>query len=212
MDLTGLELTEEQIAKITTLAAEETAGLLSQRDSLLDEKKEAARLKEEAERKAQEAAAKAAKAAGDLETYGANLKKLHAAELETAKARLAQRDEQILSSKRAALVADLAGEFVSPEAGKLMLSGLVSVTMGEDGTPTTVYKGLDGGTVATTADGFKEYLRATESFGAVLKAVDSGGARDGGKPQGGGAAGGSGDDYRANKVSALNDKFKKLGE
>lgn len=216
MDLSkidGLELTDEQRAAIEAQALAdleaETEGLKAKRDELLNEKKEAARKAEEAEQKAREEAVKSARKAGELGELEKNLKAMHAAELAAKDAELAKRDKLILGSRADTVIAELAGEFTAPDVAKRMLAGMVDVSYTDTGTIAMSFKGLDGGAVATDTAGFKEYLRNTEQFAPVLKAIDSSGGGAGGSNSKDSAAGGQGSDFIGATKARLRKKFGK---
>ena len=206
MDLSQLELTEEQRAAILAQHEEATAGLKAKRDELLAEKKAEAEKAAEAERKAQEEAIKAARKAGELGELEKNLSAKFAAQLAEKDAELAKRDKLLLGAQVDGAVSTLAAEFTGAEIGKRLLSGMVEAGYTDTGAVALTFKGLDGGTVATDINGFKEYLRATTEFSPFLKAVDSSGSGAAGSK--GGAAGGSHEpSSRDERVAAINKKF-----
>lgn len=194
MDLTqieGLELSEEQQAAIIALHTKETEGLRANRDSLLEEKREAARLADEATAKAREEAERAqlaeARKAGDLEALEKALTAKGEEERQAIEGKYKALQEQVKGAHRDKLVSDLAGDFVSPEVGKMLLERFVNVSE-NDGAMTATYTDGGGNVITTDQKVFAEWLKSQEAFKTLIKGVNSAGGGAAGSGNGGGAA------------------------
>jgi len=173
-------------AAITAAITEETGGLKSKIDELLNEKKSEKQKREEAEEARKQSELDAAKAAGKIEEVERAIEERWADKYGKLEKQLGERDGEILGGKKETILESLSSKFVSPEAAKLMLSNMVETVRGDNGLVTN-FKGLDGATLTTDASAFMEHLSSQDSFKPLLKGVDSsgGGASGGGKGNGG---------------------------
>jgi hypothetical protein len=186
MDLStidGLELTDEQRAAIEEQAKAdieaEVKGLKSKNDELITEKRlasekaEKARL--DAEEKAREAELEKSRKANDLKTLEETLAKQAKDKLDEVKSQAEAYKQKIIDSKKEAVLAELAPNFVSPEAAKLVLKNMVNVSLGEDATSALEFKGFDGATVSTDSKSFLEWASNNDSLAAMMKPIESAG-------------------------------------
>lgn len=207
----GVELSDEQKAMIDVEAADEVAGLRSQRDSLIGEKKTSLQKAEEAERRAAEIVRKAEEEAarkyGDVQALEQSLAKKYQSEIERRDAEIQKRDQRILGGAKSAAIAELSGKFVAPDAAKLMLGSLVDVSYDENGDVVTVFKGLDGRPVGTSQKDFEAYLAKERAFAPMLVGTTSTGGGATGSSGRGGAAGQS--DYHSRAMAEINARFGK---
>ena len=184
----GVELTDEQKAAIKLDEADEVKGLKAKVEQLLTEKKQTKAQAAEAAEAARLAAEEAARKSGDLQSLEQSLAKKYKAEIEARDAAIAMRDQKILGGAKAAIIAEFAGKFVSPDVARLALDPLIDVSYDDKGEVVTVFKGLDKQPVGTDAKDFETYLSKTPAFAAVLKGVDSSGGGATGATGRGGAA------------------------
>jgi hypothetical protein len=163
------EYTEEQLKELLDKQKQElqeefdkqVAGLKSNRDALLSEKKQ---LEEETQAKIlekEQAAIDAAKKAGDVQK---------ALELEQAKfererselnEKLSKRDELILSSKKEASVKGIVSNFAkNDKLSQLTASQLVDYGFDDNGNVVASFKDLDGNVVADSYDKWLEWAKS----------------------------------------------------
>lgn len=210
MDLSTIEgLSDEQREAVLALHSKETEGLKANRDTLLEEKREATRLAEESAAKAKAEAEKAAiaeaKKAGDLKALEQSLAEQSASKEAALNAELDKYKGLVLGGKRDAEIAELSGMFASPEAGKMLLGQMVEVSPSDNGTVTT-FKDASGNVISTDRKVFADWLKGQEAFKSLIKGVDSaGGGANGGTSGNGGA--GTSTDPRSKKIAEINAKF-----
>ena len=180
-------------------------GLEAKVDELLTEKKTEAARRKEAEEAAKVKELEAAKSAGKIEEVEAALSQQWGEKYAKLEQQLQERDNEILTSNKNAVLESLASSFTSPEAAKLMLNSMVETVRGDSGIVTN-FKGLDGQVVTTDAKTFSEYLSNQDSLKPLIKGVDSsGGGASGGKGSTGGA-GGSEDSVKGRLQARLAEK------
>ena len=185
----GVELSDEQKAAIKLDEADEVKGLKSKVDQLLTEKKQAKSQAEQAAEAARIAQEESARKTGDVQALEQSLAKKYQSEIERRDAEIQKRDVRILGGAKSGVIAELSGKFVAPDAAKLMLGSLVDVSYDEKGEVVTVFKGLDGQPVGTSAKDFEAYLAKEKAFAPMLVGTTStGGGAPGSAGRGGAAA------------------------
>lgn len=172
--------TQADIDKIHADNAEATAGLKSNHDKLLSEKKEAQRLKEESDNEARLAREETARKSGDVEAVEKSLNEKHTLAMTAVTDKLKARDMLILDGRKESIINDLAGKFIdsSKSIGKTILGNMVDVSYNEAGQPVTIYKG-DNGFTTSELKSFEEYLDSNSAFQPLLKGrqMEGGGRR-----------------------------------
>lgn len=160
-------------------------ALKRKNDELISEKRAAQKARDEATEQARIAAEEAARKSGNLAELEKSLTAKHTAELEKVRAEITKRDGLILGGRKDAILADLANNFISPNAAKLMMANLVDVGYGEDGQVGVTFKGIDGKPVTTDQKEFIKHLSANNDFKSLIKgsSANGGGAAPSGKPQ-----------------------------
>ena len=178
----GQTFTMEQVKQ---MIADEVAGLKSNNDKLLAEKKEAKRLAEEAAAQQLLASQEAARKSGELEAFEKTLRGEYAPQLEAKDKIIAARNERILSSEKKAIVNSLAGMMIDESAADIL--GVFVRTEFDGDDVVTKFVGADGNVITTDVAQFKKYLCENKAFSHLIKAdAATGGGAGGGK--GGGAA------------------------
>lgn len=152
------------------------------KENLFDDKAKWKTQNEEALAEAQRIKTDALKQAGDIETLEANWNAERQAIQDGFNEKLGARDKIILGGKKEAVINDLAGQFIEPSIGKMMLDSLVTTNYGEDGSVQVTVKGLDGQPITTDSSKFAETVGSMPQFASLLKGIDA---------SGGGATGGS---------------------
>lgn len=155
------EALDKQKQELQAEFEKETAGLRSNRDALLAEKKQ---LEEETKQQLlakEQEAIEAAKKAGDSQK---------ALELEQAKYdrerkeyqdKLSQRDQLILSSKKEASVKSIVSNFAkNDKLSQLTANQLVDYSFNDDGQVVASFKDLDGNVVADSHDKWLEWAKS----------------------------------------------------
>lgn len=203
----GVELSDEQKAAIKLDEADEVKGLKSKVDQLLTEKKQAKSQAEQAAEAARIAQEESARKTGDVQALEQSLAKKYQSEIERRDAEIQKRDVRILGGAKSGVIAELSGKFVAPDAAKLMLGSLVDVSYDEKGEVVTVFKGLDGQPVGTSAKDFEAYLAKEKAFAPMLVGTTSTGGGAPGSSGRGGAAGQS--DYHSRATAEINARFGK---
>jgi len=198
VDLTGLDLNEEQSAKITALFDSEIGGLKNKVDELIGEKRNVQQTSQEKDQVIEDAR-KAAVAAEEqrLVESGKYKEALELREKETAEAiakanenaltakeALTQRDKNDVLSKVSSLIHD---DF--KDVSSAMLSNMLEIGYNDQQQLTTQFK-HNGEVVANNVDEFKSWAGEQDSFKRILKGVDSSGA-DTTQSHGGSAATGN---------------------
>ena len=184
VDLTGINLDEEQTAKITALFDSEIGGLKNKVDELIGEKRNVQASSTEKDQIIDDARKAAAKAHEETLIASGKTDELKAfyeeqlatttAELtataKTAKDALTSRDRGDVMGKVMGLVHD--DHKWNSEA---MLSNMLEIGYNDQQQLTTQFK-HNGEVVANNVDEFKSWAGEQDSFKRILKGVDSSGA------------------------------------
>jgi len=184
VDLTGLDLNEEQSAKITALFDSEIGGLKNKVDELIGEKRNVQQTSQEKDQVIEDAR-KAAVAAEEqrLVESGQYKEALELREKETAEA-IAKANESAMTAKDALTQRDR-GDVMNSVMGlvhdehkwnsEAMLSNMLEIGYNDQQQLTTSFK-HNGEVVANNVDEFKSWAGEQDSFKKILKGVDSSGA------------------------------------
>ena len=184
VDLTGLDLSEEQSAKITALFDSEIGGLKNKVDELIGEKRNVQQTSQEKDQVIEDAR-KAAVTAEEqrLVDSGKYKEALELREKETAEA-IAKANESALTAKDALTSrdrGDVMGKVMSlvhddhKWNSEAMLSNMLEIGYNDQQQLTTQFKS-NGEVVANNVDEFKSWAGEQDSFKKILKGVDSSGA------------------------------------
>lgn len=161
------------------------AGLKSNNDRLLAEKKEAKRQADEAAAARLIADQAAAKKSGELETFEKTLRGEYTPQLEAKDKIIAARNDRILSSEKRAAVSALSGMMIDESAADIL--GVFVRTEFDGDDVVTKFVGADGNVITTDIAQFKKYLCEHKVFSHLIKADAATGGGAGGS-KGGGAA------------------------
>ena len=173
----GKTFTQEEVDALV-------AGLKSNNDKLLAEKKEAKRLADEAAAAKLLADQDAAKKSGELEAFEKTLRSQYDTELAAKDKALQARSERILTSEKKAIVSSLAGMLIDESATDLL--GMLVRTEFDGDDVVTKFVGADGAVITTDVEQFKKYLCEHKAFSHLIKAdAATGGGANGGKFRGG---------------------------
>ena len=184
VDLTGLELSEEQTAKISALFDTEIGGLKNKVDELIGEKRNVQQTSTEKDQiidDARKAAAKAHEetliAAGKTD----ELKAFYEEQLATTTAELtatAKTAKDALTSRDRGDVMSGVMDLIHDDHkwnSKAMLSNMLEIGYNDQQELTTSFK-YDVNVVANNVEEFKSWAGEQDSFKKILKGVDSSGA------------------------------------
>ena len=208
VDLTGLDLNEEQSAKITALFDSEIGGLKHKVDELIGEKRNVQQTSQEKDQIIEDAR-KAAVTAEEsrLVESGKYKEALELREKETTEA-IAKANESALTAKDALTSRDR-GDVMGKVMGlvhddhkwnsEAMLSNMLEIGYNDQQQLTTQFKS-NGEVVANNVDEFKSWANGQDSFKRILKGVDSSGA-DTTQSRGGSAT--NGNDTQTNLAQRL---------
>ena len=184
VDLTGLDLNEEQSAKITALFDSEIGGLKNKVDELIGEKRNVQQTSTEKDQIIEDAR-KAAVTAEEsrLVESGRYKEALELREKETTEA-IAKANESALTAKDALTSRDR-GDVMGKVMGlvhddhkwnsEAMLSNMLEIGYNDQEQLTTQFKS-NGEVVANNVEEFKSWAGEQDSFKKILKGVDSSGA------------------------------------
>lgn len=173
----GKTFTQEEVDALV-------AGLKSNNDKLLAEKKEAKRLADEAAAAKLLADQDAAKKSGELEAFEKTLRSQYDTELAAKDKALQARSERILTSEKKAIVSSLSGMLIDDSATELL--GMLVRTEFDGDDVVTKFVGADGAVITTDVEQFKKYLCEHKAFSHLIKAdAATGGGANGGKFRGG---------------------------
>ena len=184
VDLTGLDLNEEQSAKITALFDSEIGGLKNKVDELIGEKRNVQQTSTEKDQIIEDAR-KAAVTAEEsrLVESGRYKEALELREKETTEA-IAKANESALTAKDALTSrdrGDVMGKIMSlvhddhKWNSEAMLSNMLEIGYNDQQQLTTQFKS-NGEVVASNVEEFKSWAGEQDSFKKILKGVDSSGA------------------------------------
>jgi len=173
----GKTFTQEEVDALV-------AGLKSNNDKLLAEKKEAKRLADEAAAAKLLADQDAAKKSGELEAFEKTLRSQYDTELAAKDKALQARSERILTSEKKAVVSSLSGMLIDESATELL--GMLVRTEFDGDDVVTKFVGADGSVITTDVEQFRKYLCEHKAFSHLIKAdAATGGGANGGKFRGG---------------------------
>lgn len=173
----GKTFTQEEVDALV-------AGLKSNNDKLLAEKKEAKRLADEAAAAKLMADQDAAKKSGELEAFEKTLRSQYDTELAAKDKALQARSERILTSEKKAVVSSISGMLIDESATELL--GMLVRTEFDGDDVVTKFVGADGAVITTDVEQFKKYLCEHKAFSHLIKAdAATGGGANGGKFRGG---------------------------
>lgn len=161
------------------------AGLKSNNDRLLAEKKEAKRVADEAAEARRLADIEAQKKSGDLVGLENNLRTEFGTQIEAKDKIIAARNERILTSEKKAVISSLSGMLIDESASEI-LSLLVRAEFDGDDV-VTKFVGADGNVITTDIEQFKKYLCEHKAYSHLIKADAATGGGAGGSKGGGGA-------------------------
>lgn len=195
----GKTYTEAEVAELV-------AGLKKNNDSLLAEKKEAARKAKEAEDARILAEQEAAKKAGTMEEFEKSLRKQYDPVIAEKDGKLAKMSERILGAERKSVIAGLSSILIDESAADIL--GMMVKTEFDGDDVVTKFVGADGNVITTDPEQFKKYLKDHKAFSHLIKADASSGGGAGGNKNPNGGAGGDKIDAIDKRLQA---KFPKRG-
>lgn len=166
------------------------AGLKSNNEKLLAEKKEAARRAKEADDAKTAADLERSKKAGELEEFEKSLRKQYDPVLAEKDGRIQKMSERILGSERKAVMGAVLskGKFIDAEAADLLAPFIKTEFDGDD--VVTKFVGSDGTVITTDVDKFIDYCKKHKIISQLMQAdASSGGGAAGNKSSTGGAGG-----------------------
>lgn len=166
------------------------AGLKSNNEKLLAEKKEAARRAKEADDAKTAADIERSKKAGELEEFEKSLRKQYDPVLAEKDGRIQKMSERILGSERKAVMGAVLskGKFIDAEAADLLSPFIKTEFDGDD--VVTKFVGSDGTVITTDVDKFIDYCKKHKIISHLMQAdASSGGGAAGNKSSTGGAGG-----------------------
>lgn len=184
--------------------AELVAGLKSNNEKLLTEKKEAKRIADEAAAAKLLADQEAAKNSGKLEEFEKSLRKQYDPVIAEKDSRLAKMSERILGAERKSVISGLSGMLVDESATDIL--GMMVKTEFDGDDVVTKFVGADGNVITTDIEQFKKYLKEHKAFSHLIKSDAATGGGAGGSKHN--TAGGSGADTIQQKLNA---KYGKRG-
>lgn len=175
--------TEQEVAELV-------AGLKSNNEKLLSEKKDAARKAKEAEDARLMAEQERAKKSGELEEFEKSLRKQYDPLIAEKEARIAAMSDRILGSERKASMGAVLtmGKFIDPSAADLL--GQFLKTEFDGDAVVTKFVGADGKVITTDPAKFVEYCKQHPVISHLMQsdAASGGGAAGSKKTTDGGAA------------------------
>lgn len=180
------------------------AGLKSNNEKLLTEKKEAKRLAEEAATAKLLADQEAAKKSGQLEEFEKSLRKQYDPVIAEKDGKLAKMSERILGAERKSVIASLSSILIDESATDIL--GMMVRTEFDGDDVITKFVGADGNVITTDPEQFKKYLKDHKAFSHLIKSDAATGGGAGGSKHN--PAGGSGSDPIQQKLNA---KYGKRG-
>ena len=170
-------------AEVEALINERTNGLRQQRDSLMDEKKNAQR---EADLMRMETEKENAKKTGRLEEFEKSLRSAFEKEKEPLVAKLTALESRVLGESKKAILGGFAADFLTPESIDV-IGQLVKTELDGD-TIKTQFTDFAGNVITTDPAEFKKWMAKHPAISHLMKAdAASGGGAMGGKNSSGGA-------------------------
>lgn len=164
------------------------AGLKSNNEKLLAEKKEAARRAKEADDAKTAADIERSKKAGELEEFEKSLRKQYDPVLAEKDGLIAKMSERILGSERKAVMGAVLskGNFIDAEAADLLAPFIKTEFDGAD--VVTKFVGADGSVITTDVDKFIDFCKKHKIISHLMKSDAATGGGAGGSRFGGGAS------------------------
>lgn len=170
-------------ADVEALINERTKGLRQQRDSLMDEKKNAQR---EADLMRMETEKENAKKTGRLEEFEKSLRSTFEKEKEPLVAKLTALESRVLGESKKAILGGFAADFLTPESIDV-IGQLVKTELDGDNIKTQ-FTDFAGNVITTDPAEFKKWMAKHPAISHLMKAdAASGGGAMGGKNSSGGA-------------------------
>ena len=170
-------------AEVEELINERTNGLRQQRDSLMDEKKNAQR---EADLMRMETEKENAKKTGRLEEFEKSLRSTFEKEKEPLVAKLTALESRVLGESKKAILGGFVADFIAPESVDV-IGQLVKTELDGD-TIKTQFTDFAGNVITTDPAEFKKWMAKHPAISHLMKAdAASGGGAMGGKNSSGGA-------------------------
>lgn len=170
-------------AEVEALINERTNGLRQQRDSLMDEKKNAQR---EADLMRMETEKENAKKTGRLEEFEKSLRSTFEKEKEPLVAKLTALESRVLGESKKAILGGFAADFLAPESIDV-IGQLVKTELDGDNIKTQ-FTDFAGNVITTDPAEFKKWMAKHPAISHLMKAdAASGGGAMGGKNPSGGA-------------------------
>lgn len=164
------------------------AGLKSNNEKLLAEKKETARRAKEAEDARLLVEQEQAKNSGKLEEFEKSLRKQYDPVIAEKDGRIAKMSERILGAERKSVIAGLSNLLIDESAADIL--GMMVRTEFDGDDVVTKFVGADGNVITTDPEQFKKYLKEHKAFSHLIKSdAASGGGAGGNKNPNGGAGG-----------------------
>lgn len=176
-------------AEFEAALAEHTAGLKSNNEKLLSEKKEAKRIAEEAAAAKLLADQEAAKNSGKLEEFEKSLRKQYDPVIAEKDSKLTMMSERILGAERKSVINSLSGMLVDESAADIL--GMMVKTEFDGDDVVTKFVDGNGNVITTDPAKFKEWLKGHKAFSHLIKSdAATGGGAGGSKGNPTGGAGG----------------------
>lgn len=164
------------------------AGLKSNNEKLLAEKKETSRKAKEAEDARVLAEQEQAKNSGKLEEFEKSLRKQYDPVIAEKDGKLAKMSERILGAERKSVIAGLSSILIDESATDIL--GMMVRTEFDGDDVITKFVGADGNVITTDPEQFKKYLKEHKAFSHLIKSdAATGGGAGGNKNPTGGAGG-----------------------
>ena len=168
--------------------AELVAGLKTNNEKLLAEKKETSRKAKEAEDARLLAEQEQAKNSGKLEEFEKSLRKQYDPVIAEKDGRIAKMSERILGVERKSVIASLSNLLIDESAADIL--GMMVRTEFDGDDVVTKFVGADGNVITTDPEQFKKYLKEHKAFSHLIKSdAASGGGASGNRNPNGGAGG-----------------------
>lgn len=185
------------------------AGIVAQRDSLMDEKKNAQRKAEAIKLQAEQ---EIAKKSGELDKFEASLRGEFDKERGGLTAKLEALTNRVVGESKKAVLGSFTGDFIAPESLDL-ISQLVKTEFDGENVKTQ-YTDFSGNVITTDAAEFKKWMSNHPAISHLMKAdAANGGGAPGSKQVNGGAMNGRNEAAETAKskgdaIGTLNERLK----